>query len=325
MKTIIRFHTAPDDTSITLICVIWNELLLLPFFIDYYKKLGVTHFVFIDNNSSDGTVEYLMTIDNLNVEVYSNNSSYADAKFGIDWVNSILNNLLLDKWCLVVDIDEILLLKDGMSLPQLVSSMEDTNANIAQTVLVDFYPPSFNQNILKEGEPFSAQSNCFHKFTEDTIRATIAPDGSLDVKGGVRHIITNGSKRPNSSSVCLSKKSFFKYDFYKTHHLSVGMHWILPNDFTCWWPPESAYKGWSETNQFLKFFKDVFAIAHFKYVKPNIIDVFQVRIDRNQDWNNSSEYKNYVNSATSSFWDSELSLVYENNLQLYNATINTIS
>ena len=325
MKNVNRFHTAPDNTSIILLCVIWNELLLLPFFIDHYKKLGVTHFVFIDNNSSDGTVDYLMTRDDLNIEVYVDGSSYADAKFGIDWVNSILNNLLQDKWCLVVDIDEILLLKDGMLLPQLVSSMEDTNSNIAQTVLVDFYPPSFNQSRFEEGSSFFARSNCFHKFTENTICASIAPDRSLDVKGGVRHVITNGSKRPSSSSVCLSKKSFFKYDFYKTHQLSVGMHWILPKDFTCWWPPERAYRGWSETNQFLKFFKDVFVIAHFKYIKPNILDVFQIRIDRNQDWNNSSEYKTYVNSATQSFLDSELSLVYENNSQLYNATVNTIS
>ena len=324
MKNINQFKVTPSNTSIILICVIWNELLLLQFFIDYYTKLGVTHFVFIDNNSTDGTIEYLITRDDLNIELYSDSGSYATAEFGLAWVNLILNETFQHKWCLVVDIDELLILKDGMSLSQLVLLMENSNTNIVQTVLVDFYPVVFDRDTLQLGSPFLTHSNCFHKFTKNTIRATLAPDGSLDVKGGVRHVMTNKQIKPNSSSVCLSKKSFFKYDFYKTHQLSVGMHWILPTDFTCWWPPERAYKNWNHTNQFLKFFKDVFVIAHFKYIKPNILDVFQTRINRNQDWNNSSEYKNYVNSAIPSFWDPEYSLTFENVSHLYNNTLHTI-
>jgi len=321
MKKIKQFRLPPDSASVVLVCVVWNELLLLQFFIDHYKTVGVEHFIFIDNNSDDGTTEYLISRDDVNIELYAEHGSYRDAKFGIDWVNSILNETLQNKWCLVVDIDELLILKDGMLLPQLAVLMESVGANIAETVLVDFYPRAFDESVLQQGLSFFNHSNCFHKFTNNNILVRRAPDGSLDVKGGVRHVISNGQKKPNSSSVCLSKKSFFKYNFHKTHQLSVGMHWILPKDFTCWWPPEHAYHGWAESNVFLNFFKDIFVMAHFKYVKPDILNVFQARVDRNQDWNNSSEYRSYVNCATSSYFDPNLSVAYTCVSQLYSNTI----
>lgn len=36
-----------------------NERVRLPFFLDYYRKLGVDHFLFINNNSDDGSGNYL--------------------------------------------------------------------------------------------------------------------------------------------------------------------------------------------------------------------------------------------------------------------------
>ena len=36
-----------NNTGITLISILRDELLLLPYFIDYYKKLGVNNFIFI--------------------------------------------------------------------------------------------------------------------------------------------------------------------------------------------------------------------------------------------------------------------------------------
>ena len=41
-----------NNTGITLISILRDELLLLPYFIDYYKKLGVNNFIFIEEESS---------------------------------------------------------------------------------------------------------------------------------------------------------------------------------------------------------------------------------------------------------------------------------
>lgn len=313
--------------DITLICVVWNESLMLPHFINYYKSIGVTRFIFIDNNSNDGTKQYLKQRTDVNTTLYKRNTSYAEANFGIDWVNEILINELRDQWCLVVDIDELLILKNSMTLSDLAQQMEETDSNILQTVLIDFYPKTFESeklNHYSKGENFLSHSNYFHRFTENSIFHKFAPDGSREIKGGMRHMILNGSKKPNSTSVCLTKRSFFKYDFYNTHKLVVGMHWILPHEFTCWWPPEKAYSNWQQSNRFLKFFKDQIILAHFKYIKPNIKQVFQERVDRNQDWNNSSEYKKYMMCLKTSYFDQNMSVLYTTPEFVYQNTIDTL-
>ena len=322
LECVKKFKTKPSQLDITVICVIWNELLLLPFFIEYYKKLGVTHFIFIDNNSQDGTIEYLKRQHDINLEIYYCKDSYSEANYGITWVNEVLNLHMRNMWCLVVDIDELLILPNiVVGLQDWVLQMEAQNTNVAQTCLIDFYPKQFDRDVYLSGESFFDHSCYFHKFDNNTIYTKIAPDNSREIKGGLRHVILNGKKKPNSNSVCLTKKSLFKYNFYATHNLSVGMHWLLPNDFTCWWPPEKAYSNWQETNKHLRINQQPLVIAHFKYLKPNIKQVFQQRVDRNQDWNNSSEYKIYLSHLTTSYYNLELSRAFNTSADLYEQTL----
>ena len=36
-----------------------NEAVRLPYFLKYYRNMGINHFVFVDNDSTDGSLEYL--------------------------------------------------------------------------------------------------------------------------------------------------------------------------------------------------------------------------------------------------------------------------
>ena len=45
-----------------LVATMRNEQIRLPYFLEYYRNLGVDHFLFVDNASQDGTVEYLRGI-----------------------------------------------------------------------------------------------------------------------------------------------------------------------------------------------------------------------------------------------------------------------
>jgi hypothetical protein len=47
----------PDD--ILLFSTIRNEDIRLPYFLKYYRDLGVRHFLLVDNDSDDGGAEYL--------------------------------------------------------------------------------------------------------------------------------------------------------------------------------------------------------------------------------------------------------------------------
>ncbi len=45
--------------AILLFCTLRNERVRLPYFLRYYRDLGVDHFLFVDNDSDDGSREYL--------------------------------------------------------------------------------------------------------------------------------------------------------------------------------------------------------------------------------------------------------------------------
>ncbi len=51
---------APGASGVTVICLIKDEFFYLPAFLDHYRRLGVSRFVFLDDGSTDEGPDYLM-------------------------------------------------------------------------------------------------------------------------------------------------------------------------------------------------------------------------------------------------------------------------
>ena len=96
--------------TIHLYTLCWNEMDILPFVIDYWKRF-VTHAYVYDNGSTDGSVEYLKQFDWITVEHFEtngkNNTVQRDLKNKI-WKQSKGNA----DFVIVCDIDECLYPKD---------------------------------------------------------------------------------------------------------------------------------------------------------------------------------------------------------------------
>lgn len=73
----------PDD--ILAFLTIRNERARLRYFLDYYRRLGVSHFFFVDNGSADGGREFLA--DEPDVSLWDTEESYRKSRFGTDWLN----------------------------------------------------------------------------------------------------------------------------------------------------------------------------------------------------------------------------------------------
>jgi len=73
----------PDDLLV--FSTLRNERIRLPFFLDYYRKMGVNHFFVVDNDSGDGSRQYLE--DQPDVSLWHATASYKRARFGVDWLN----------------------------------------------------------------------------------------------------------------------------------------------------------------------------------------------------------------------------------------------
>jgi hypothetical protein len=83
-----------------------NEILRLPYWLDYYRSLGFDRFFMVDNGSTDGTYELLLAQDD--VTLFWTDESYAGGSCGVDWMNEIMDGYCRGHWVLMVDADELL-------------------------------------------------------------------------------------------------------------------------------------------------------------------------------------------------------------------------
>ena len=108
----IRWISGPrgrlEQGATAVISTVRNEADILPAFLDHYRKMGVQRFFFIDNASDDETPRLLR--EQPDVCLYHAPGSYHAALCGNAWVNQVAGRHCMNRWTLVVDADEFLIL-----------------------------------------------------------------------------------------------------------------------------------------------------------------------------------------------------------------------
>jgi hypothetical protein len=117
-----------------------NENVRLPWFIDYYRDLGVDHFLMVDNDSDDGGREFLA--DQPDVSLWTTPASYKRSRFGMDWMNALLRRHGHGHWCLTVDPDELMIYPfcDTRPLRALTDWLDASSIRSFPAMLLDMYP-----------------------------------------------------------------------------------------------------------------------------------------------------------------------------------------
>jgi hypothetical protein len=139
-------RSVSDNTSklrqgdILLFSTMRNENIRLPYFLSYYRKLGVSHFLIVDNDSDDGGLEYLSRQED--VSVWTTKSSYRRSRFGVDWLNWLQRKYGHGHWCLVVDPDELFVYPfcDTRPIRALTDWLDSSSVRSFGAMLLDMYP-----------------------------------------------------------------------------------------------------------------------------------------------------------------------------------------
>ena len=140
LKTLADRTNAIKPKAILLVSTVRNERVRLPYFMRYYRDLGVDHFLFVDNCSDDGTKEYLA--DQPDVSIWTTDASYKLSHFGVDWLTYLQRKYCHGHWCLTVDVDEFLVYPfcETRPLRALTDWLDASAVRSFSAMLLDMYP-----------------------------------------------------------------------------------------------------------------------------------------------------------------------------------------
>ncbi len=263
----------PDD--VLLMSVVRNEKIRLPFFLDYYRKLGVNHFLFVDNDSDDGSLEFLRTQPD--VSVWQTKTSYKKAGFGLDWSNYLLRKYAHGHWVLTVDPDEFFIYPfcDTRPISALTDWLDSCTVRSFGTMLIDMYPegPVDDEPYHEGQDPFEIA----RWFDAGNYMISKNPEyKNLWIQGGPRARVffqDNPSKAP-----ALNKIPLVKWD--RRYVYISSTHSLLPRGLN------QVYDEWGGE-------KTSGALLHAKLINT-LGEKAREEMQRNQHYRGSGEYMAYA-------------------------------
>ena len=144
-----------DD--ILLFCTFRNEDVRLPYFLEYYRKLGINHFFMVDNDSNDGGAAFIL--EQPDVSLWSTKAAYGDARYGMDWLTYLQGKYAPGHWALTVDVDEFFVYPfcDTRPISALADWLDASQVRSFGAMLLDMYPkgPVGQTAYVKGSDPFA--------------------------------------------------------------------------------------------------------------------------------------------------------------------------
>lgn len=122
------------------IFLVHNDMKMLPSFLKHYRDMGVTRFICIDDQSDDGSREYLAAQDD--VDVFQSNVRYSVAHRGKAWREMLVTIYGKNRWYLNLDSDEYLFTgqENRMNLLELAKKLEANGIYRLPAPMIDMVP-----------------------------------------------------------------------------------------------------------------------------------------------------------------------------------------
>ncbi|MGD9511560.1 MAG: tetratricopeptide repeat protein [Geminicoccaceae bacterium] len=134
-------HPLPDPGGeVRIFMLVRNEQVRLPWLLGYYRALGASRFLILDNGSDDDTTEWLLA-QSADVHLFRTEASFARSGAGMRWINHLLDEHGCGAWCLTIDADEALVYPgcEGVRLTALAAYLDRAGFEAMAAPMLDLY------------------------------------------------------------------------------------------------------------------------------------------------------------------------------------------
>lgn len=230
----------PDSDVVLHFSCCHNEIDKLPFFLEHYRKLGVHLFFIVDNQSTDGSFDFLKT--QKDVCLFSCADSFKGSGFGMAWINKLIRCYAKNNWVIHTDIDELLIYADyeNKDVNTLTKQMDARGEKLMQGFMLDMYPCDLNNLKLNADTlPYHQHNNFYNNYL---YLGSIYPP-YREVRGGIFSVLLNGDYtvlnktplfRANNNIRLLNSSHIITppYPFSLSKKTCVLMHFKLTDSLT---------------------------------------------------------------------------------------------
>lgn len=208
-------NALPPKDAVTLYTVLRDERARLSWFFDHYRRLGVENFVVIDNGSTDGSTEFLLSQPGTNV--FRTDDIYHAAYSGMVWVNHLKSMLSPFGWALYVDVDEGFVY-DGCethSIPDLAEHLDLAGQEAFTAFMLDM----FSTRSLYAPPPEQSVDYAT-RYAEYLPGITALPNPTcpfVEIRGGLRSLFKTGEELTKTPLIKAARGIDF---LHSSHHIS---------------------------------------------------------------------------------------------------------
>jgi hypothetical protein len=291
-----------------------NESYFLPYFFSHYRNIGVDYFLIYDDGSNDKSRDYLLNQEDCDVITSKKNfnDSFGHNIYGRPKLfhhllkEKIPELLFFDRWNIVVDLDEFLILPPTYpNLHTFSDCLEKNQIFFITSPMVDFYPEKLNIDSMDNSKsPFLNNpyfdGGPYYQYAEGP--------SPKPLSHGLRYRLWNFLYKNNQ-------------DLFKKLHPDI---FIMPSLYKCplMKSGKNIYRVDDHNVNISLYGKDYAALAHFKFY-PKLKNKISDALMLSQYHNGSMEYKmldyllknfndlSLICSATR-IYDGANSLVFEN-------------
>src|SRR5215210_5008710 len=127
-----------DEDELVLVCLVRDGRPYVRSFVEHHTSMGIKHMFFLDNGSTDGTVEALKEYEN--VTVLQTGLPYKRYKGSMK--QYLIERFGRGRWCLCVDIDELFdyPYSDVVGLDSLLGYLNERSYTAVVAQMLDMFP-----------------------------------------------------------------------------------------------------------------------------------------------------------------------------------------